>query len=131
MKTIARACMLTVALGLDSVPTAAHHEFVAAYDTEDIITITGTVTRVEWVNPHARFYIDVTEPHAASVSNWSWEMGPPNQLVRKGWTKSSIKIGDLVRVDGYRAKTGDKSGKAAMVTRATSCGILLHSHVRC
>jgi len=120
MKTIARACMLMVALCLDSVPMAAHHAFFSAYDTENIITITGTVTRVEWQNPHTHFYLDVTDPHTASVSNWSWEMGPPIQLVRKGWTKSSIKIGDLVTVDGFRAKNGDTSGSPGMVTVKTS-----------
>ena len=84
---------------------AAHHSFAAEFDAKSPIELTGTVTKVEWANPHTFFYIDVTTPKG-EVENWALEMGSPNGLMRRGWTRDSMKIGDVVTVTGSRAKDG-------------------------
>jgi hypothetical protein len=79
--------------------------------------LTGSVTKVEWMNPHARFYMDVKDANGA-VSNWEFELGSPNGLMRQGWTRNSMKIGDTVSVDGYLAKDGSKLGNARNIKTA-------------
>lgn len=116
MRTIAPVCgTLMVALLLGTVPAAAHHSF-GAYDLERLLTLTGTVTRVEWANPHPHFYMDVKDPDTGSIRNWAWQMGGLMQLMLRGWSRSSMKIGDVVTVDGYGAKGSDTSGTAGAVT---------------
>src|SRR5437762_3515726 len=88
-------------------PALAHHSFAAEYDTTKPITITGTVTKLEWVNPHARFYVDVKEPDG-STTNWAFELGSPNLLIRYGFTRDLLKIGSEVTVEGYQAKDASK-----------------------
>ena len=104
MKT--RIAVLLAGIGLlASMPVFAHHSFAAEYDRNKPITLTGTVTKVEWMNPHARFYVDVKDD-AGKVTNWEFELGSPNGLMRMGWTRNSLKPGDVVSIEGSQAKDG-------------------------
>ena len=104
-------------LMLASVPAIAHHSFAAEFDAAKPIKLTGSVTKVEWMNPHTYFYIDVKDEKGA-VTNWGLEMGSPNGLMRQGWTRNSMKIGDMVTVEGSAAKDGSNIGNARSVTLA-------------
>ena len=90
---------------LISRPVGAHHSFAAEYDATKPVTLTGSVTKVEWMNPHVYFHIDVKDS-AGAVTNWSIEGGAPNTLYRAGWRKDSVKFGDVVTVYGYLARDG-------------------------
>jgi len=90
---------------LPAVPVAAHHAFAAEFDVSQPVKIRGTVTKVEWVNPHAWIYVDVKDGDG-SVVNWRFELGPPNALIRLGWKKDSIPSGLEVAIEGFRAKNG-------------------------
>jgi hypothetical protein len=92
----------------------AHHSFVAEYDGNKPITLTGAVTKLEWTNPHARFYIDVKDANG-NVVNWELELGSPNTLIRYAWKRDTMKIGDTVTVEGYLAKDGSKMANAKTV----------------
>jgi len=93
----------------------AHHSFAAQFDAEKPIEMTGTVTKVAWRNPHAWFYIDV-EDDDGNVANWGMELASPNLLMRKGWNRSSMKVGDAVTVEGFLARDGSNTGNARVVT---------------
>src|SRR5690349_22009281 len=85
-------------------PLLAHHSFAAQYDAEKPVTLTGKVTKVEWMKPHAKFYIDVDSN--GITTDWELELGSPNALMRQGWTRNSLKSGDVVTVKGFLAKDG-------------------------
>jgi hypothetical protein len=85
----------------------AHHSFAAEFDTKQPVTLMGIVKKVEWTNPHAHLLVDVKEPDGKS-STWDLELGSPNMLLRYHWTRNTLKEGDEVVVDGYRAKDGSK-----------------------
>jgi len=101
-------------LFLCTVPMLAHHSFSAEYDRAKTVELKGTVTKVEWMNPHARFYVDVKDD-ASKVTNWEFELGSPNGLMRQGWTRNSLKEGDVVTVNGSRAKDGSNLVNASTV----------------
>ncbi len=98
-----------------AVPVLAHHSFAAQYDRSKPNTITGPVTKIEWINPHARFYIDVKDDRGSFV-RWEVELGAPAQLMRRGWTRNSLKVGDSVSVSGFLAKDGSNLTNAQTVT---------------
>jgi hypothetical protein len=104
----------------------AHHSFAAQYDAAKPVTLTGTVTKVEWMNPHARFYIDVANEDG-SVSSWNLELASPNYLRRAGWSSTSLKQGDEVTVEGSLARSGANMANAAAVTLATGARVFARS----
>src|SRR2546425_7876816 len=116
MRTVA-ITLLVAGLSLSALvwPVFAHHAFAGEYDKDNPVRLTGIVTRVEWMNPHARFYIDVKDD-SGNVTNWNIELGPPLILRRAGWKADSLKAGDQVTVAGYRAKDGSKMANGTKVT---------------
>lgn len=94
-------------------PIVAHHAFTAEFDASKPVTLTGTVTRLQWTNPHAHFHIDVSE--GGETTSWDLELGSPNALVRRGWTRNSLKPGDRITVNGYLAKDGSHLANARTV----------------
>lgn len=104
---------------LAAAPLMAHHSFAAEYDAKKPIELKGTITKVDWMNPHVYFYIDVKDD-GGKISNWAFEMGPPRLLERGGWKKSTMKEGDEVIVSGTLAKDGGKHGNARSVTLANT-----------
>jgi len=144
MRTKFVGLVATIAVLAAGVPMIAHHSFAAEFDATKSVKLTGAVTKIEWLNPHTYFYIDVSEvctgtppaqgqgapaagaaaPQTAwkcspvdksKVPNWGLEMGSPNGLMRQGWTRNSMKIGDVVTVEGSAAKDGSNIGNARTV----------------
>jgi hypothetical protein len=103
---------------LASVPALAHHSFAVEFDAKIPLKLTGVVTRVEWKNPHAYFYIDVTDK-TGTVTNWGFELTSPNVLMRQGWSRNSLKLGDTVSVEGSGAKDGSHAGNTTLVVLST------------
>ena len=114
----AKIALLVTGTGLlAAIPMFAHHSFAAEYDRNRPIKLTGKVTKVEWMNPHARFYVDVKDD-AGKVTNWEFELGSPNGLMRQGWTRNSLKEGDVVTVEGSLAKDGSNLANSRTVKLA-------------
>jgi len=118
MHTQFLAALVAGAALIAAAPTLAHHSFAAEFDADSPIELTGTVTKVAWANPHTFFYIDVANA-GGEIETWALEMGSPNGLMRRGWTRDSMKIGDVVTVTGSRAKDGSFKGNARSVTLST------------
>ena len=115
MRRIVLGSMIVAALIAASVPLMAHHSFAAEFDSTKSLKMTGVVTKIDWTNPHVWFYIDVKD-EAGKVSNWGFEMGPPHLLQGQGWTRTTMKLGDTVTVQGTAAKNGSNRGNARSVT---------------
>jgi hypothetical protein len=116
----AKLVILAAGCGLlvSSVPMLAHHSFAAEYDSNQPVKITGTVSKMEWMNPHARFYVNVKEADG-KVINWNFELGAIPVLLKQGWTKNSLKEGDQVTVEGSKAKDGSFTANARSVVLAS------------
>ena len=99
------------------VPGQAHHSFAAEFDRDRTITVTGTVQRLEWTNPHARLIVDGKD-ETGKTQVWDFELGPPNGLMRNGWSRNSLKQGHKVTISGFRSKTSTITATARTVTLA-------------
>ncbi len=113
VQTILLAAIVLIA---SAIPVLAHHSFAAEFDSSKAIDFSGVVTKVEWMNPHVYFYVDVKDPQTGKVTNWGCEMGSPNGLTRQGWTRNTMKIGMVIRVEGAAAKDGSNVANARNVT---------------
>jgi len=110
-----KALMMVVAAAfLTATSVAAHHSFAAEYDSTKPVTLEGTVTKVEWMNPHVYFYINVKD-ETGKITKWALEMGQPAGLQRQGWTRNTLKIGDFVKVEGSLARNGSPLANARNV----------------
>jgi len=115
MRTTFLAAAVGAGLLLAAVPVVAHHSFSAEFDADKPFKLSGVVTKVEWQNPHTYFYLDITDEHTKKVTNWAFEMGSPNGLMRNGWTRNTLKVGDVVTVEGSLARDGKPYGNARVV----------------
>jgi hypothetical protein len=109
------AAIVSAVLLASGWPVFAHHSGAAEFDSNNKIDLNGVVTKVEWTNPHAHFYMDVKDANG-KVANWNLELASPNVLIRNGWTRHSVKEGDKVNVTGIRAKDNSNLGTAGMIT---------------
>jgi hypothetical protein len=108
---------IVAGIPLGSYPARAHHSFAAEYDAARTIVITGKVTKVEFINPHAWIYVQAAGPDG-KLQEWACEFGPPNDLYRNGWNKNSVKAGDTVTIGGSLAKNGSPTVNASNITTA-------------
>ena len=116
-----KAAVFLVGLGmfLAARPTVAHHAFAAEFDADKPVKLTGAVTRLDWTNPHAWIYVDIKD-ETGKVANWGFELASPNGLMRSGWTRFSLKPGDVVTIEGSRAKNGSTNANAQTVIVAST-----------
>lgn len=111
---------LAAVVAAAALPASAHHSFPAQYDADKPVTLTGAVTKVEWMNPHILFSIDVKDEETGEVTNWTLEMGSPNTLMRLGWNRNSMQLGDVVTVEGFLARDGSLLVNARSVILASN-----------
>ena len=116
-RAVVRALVSFCLLGI-SVPILAHHSFAAVFDVNTSVELSGTVTDVEWMNPHAWIHVDV-ENDDGDIERWSFELGSPNGLARRGWSRATIQAGDVISVSGYRARDGSQRANVIGVTLAS------------
>jgi hypothetical protein len=109
--------MAGAGLLISGLPALAHHSFAAEYDANKKVEVSGTVTKVEWTNPHAHFYVDVKDADG-KVANWNFELASPNMLIRNGWSRLSLRAGDKVTVNAAVAKDGTNTASASTIKLA-------------
>jgi Family of unknown function (DUF6152) len=114
MRHIVLGLMILAALIAASMPLMAHHSFAAEFDSNKQVKLTGVVTKIDWTNPHVWFYLDVKD-ESGKITNWGFEMGPPHLLQTSGWTRTTMKLGDVVSVEGSAAKNGTNRANARRV----------------
>src|SRR5262245_61532232 len=112
---VAAAVLGFILIGIFSTTARAHHSFAAQYDRNKATTLNGPVTKIDWINPHARFFMDVKDA-SGKVANWEIELAAPAMLLRRGWTRNSLKVGEMVTVNGSLAKDGSNLANASTVT---------------
>ena len=115
MRTKLSVMIAGLGLLLAAVPVLAHHSFAAEFDAKKPVKLSGTVTKMEWINPHAWIYIDVKNADG-TVTNWMVEAGAPNALLRRGWTKNSLLPGTEIVIEGYQAKDGANRANGRDIT---------------
>lgn len=115
MRATGLAALAGVFVALATTPVAAHHAFSAEFDAKRPVKLKGTVTKMEWINPHSWIHVDVKEPNG-KVTSWMVEGGAPNALLRRGFTKNSLKIGTEVSIEGYQAKDGSTRANGRDIT---------------
>jgi hypothetical protein len=106
---------LAVALLLFASPMFAHHSFAAEFDRDQAMKVTGTVTKIEWTNPHIWIYVDI-KGSDGTVTNWAFQGGPPAYLTRSGWNRNDLKIGDTINIQGFKAKDGSNHAAGGQIT---------------
>lgn len=111
----AKLAMFAIAAVSAAVPMFAHHSFSAEFDSSKKVSLEGTVTKIDWLNPHIWIYLDVKDDKTGAVINWQCEGGPPNTLTRNGWTKNDLKKGDAIAIDGTLAKDASRTCNATSV----------------
>ena len=107
--------MVIAVIALFIAPVVAHHAFSAEFDANKPVRLTGAVTKVEWINPHAWMHIDVKDSQG-QMTSWSIELGAPNAMIRRGWNNNSIPVGTLIVVEGWQAKNGSNTANGGHVT---------------
>jgi uncharacterized protein DUF6152 len=117
MRPMKAASVLAVGLLLAGGSVSAHHSFAAEYDAEKPVTLSGTVAKIDWANPHIHFYLDV-KGDTGTVTQWKLEGYPPNMLVRQGWARDTLKVGQTITVSGWRARIDPNLGAAREITFA-------------
>ena len=117
MKITASLALVAVLFAAAVVPASAHHSFAAQFDRNKPITLSGPVTKLDWINPHARIFMDAKDASGKMV-NWEIELGSPAIFMRSGWTRTSVKVGETVTITGSLAKDGSNLANATRVTLA-------------
>ncbi len=111
---------LAFAFTVQSGSVIAHHAFSAQYDADAPVQLTGVVVKVDWLNPHAYFYIDVEDPATGAVTTWACELGSPVSMQRQGWTREALVLGETLQVEGSKARDGSASMSASAVVVESS-----------
>jgi hypothetical protein len=115
MRQIVLGLMIVATIIAAGMPLMAHHSFAAEFDSAKQVKLTGVVTKIDWTNPHVWFYMDVKD-ESGKINNWGFEMGPPHMLQGQGWTRTTMKLGDIITVQGSMAKNGSNRVNARNVT---------------
>ena len=123
LRTVTLSLLVLGSMVAAVAPIAAHHSFAAEFDAAKPVTLRGYVTKIEWTNPHVWIFLDVKDENGKKI-NWGFEMGPPHGLQGRGWTRTTMKLGDEIQVAGTLAKNGTKRGNARTVTMVSTGKVL-------